>query len=60
VREADATAGLPIGVLVAWRMCSGSAHGRLWEHLSALDRQVQSTDGGVVTLRLTNSENQTL
>lgn len=38
-----------------WRACSGSAHGDAWAGLSMHDRDVQSRNRNVVTLRLTAS-----
>ncbi|MFD7451805.1 hypothetical protein [Kitasatospora sp. NPDC059827] len=38
-----------------WRACSALAHGDLKSSLAQLDREVQATDGDVMSLRLTGS-----
>ncbi len=57
VRAADAACSSPVGVLTAWRVCSGFAHGRLWATLAVLQRDevVDLPAPGDVGLRVTNS-----
>jgi hypothetical protein len=62
VEYADVAPGLRgLGVMFAWQMCSGFAHGRPWASLAMLDQEVQdTTDPGVVFIRLTNDLSRAL
>lgn len=46
--------------LLAWKVCSGFTHGRLWPETSLLKQEVVHTDGDVVRLRLTNDLSRVL
>jgi hypothetical protein len=46
--------------LLAWKVCSGFTHGRLWPETSLLKQEVIQTDGDVVRLRLTNDLSRVL
>jgi hypothetical protein len=47
--------------LLMWIMCSGLAHGRVWAHLSGLDREISATDRpGSKLARTTNNRATTL
>lgn len=53
VKAADEGGESRVGVLAAWRVCSGFAHARLWPNLSLLDREeLPSNAPGNVTLKL--------
>jgi hypothetical protein len=41
---------------LAWRLCSGFAHGRYWASFSWLERQVIHTEDGIHLLRLTGGD----
>ena len=44
-----------MGVLLAWRLCSGFAHGRPWAFLGVLEQErVTVADSDVLEVRLTN------
>ncbi|WP_410792323.1 hypothetical protein [Kribbella sp. C-35] len=46
--------------LLAWKVCSGFTHGRLWPETSLLKQEIIQTDGDVVRLRLTNDLSRVL
>ena len=56
VDYAEREAGLAgVGVLLAWRLCSGFAHGRPWAFLGVLEQErVTVADSDVLEVRLTN------
>lgn len=56
VEYAEREAGLAgVGVLLAWRLCSGFAHGRPWAFLGVLEQErVTIADSDVLEVRLTN------
>jgi hypothetical protein len=61
VKAADEGGESRVGVLAAWRVCSGFAHARLWPTLSVLDREeLPSKAPGDVTLKVTSSLDRVL
>lgn len=55
VTAADAAADSEIGILNAWRVCSGFAHGRLWAWLSVLEKEeLPGAPDGSHHLRMTS------
>lgn len=61
VKAADEAGTSRVGVLAAWRVCSGFAHVRLWPTLAVLDREeLPSNAPGDVTLKVTSSLDRVL
>jgi hypothetical protein len=55
LREADTRKVSRMGVLNAWRVCSGFAHGRTWSSMALLQQELHpSSEPDVAKVRLTN------
>lgn len=61
VRYAESLAVNSGNVLIAWRWCSGFAHGRRWPALAGLEREVfTNEEGEVLQIRLTSEPGRVL